>query len=221
MKILLVEDDPALGKAIAERLRKEGFAVDLAVNGEDGSHLGASEIYDAAILDLGLPKQDGISVLREWRKLKRTLPVLVLTARDDWTSKVEGFKAGADDYLVKPVRIEELIMRLRALGRRSAGQVTTLIECGSLSFDSQLGAFSLDGLPLKLTALELRVLSCLILRKGVIVRREDLFERVYESEGGADSNSLEVIVGRLRRKIGAKRIETSRGLGYRLVCDDK
>lgn len=220
MKILVVEDDASLREAIVGRLSAEGFAVDSAKNGEDGAHLGMTETYDAAVLDLGLPKKDGLTILSEWRKANRALPVLVLTARDDWTSKVEGFKAGADDYLVKPVRVDELIMRLRALARRAAGHATPVLTCGALSYDSQLGSFSFEGLPLKLTALELRVLSCLMLRKGVVVKREELFERVYDGEGGADSNSLEVIVGRLRRKIGSDRIETARGLGYRLVCDE-
>lgn len=219
MKILVVEDDRALGQAIVDRLKSEGFAVDFAGNGEDALHLGMTETYDGAVLDLGLAKKDGIAVLKEWRSENRALPVLILTARDDWTSKVEGFKAGADDFLVKPVRIEELIMRLRALNRRSAGQSRPKVACGSLQFDSQIGTFELDGLPLKLTALEWRVLSCLIMRKGVVIRREELFERIYDNDGAADSNSLEVIIARLRRKIGAAAIETSRGLGYRLVCD--
>jgi two-component system, OmpR family, response regulator len=169
------------------------------------------------VLDLGLPKVAGAAVLRAWRKNGRHLPVLILTARDGWTDKVEGFKAGADDYLTKPFRVEELIMRLRALVRRSAGHAAPKIACGPLSFDAQTGAFELDGLPLKLTALEWRVLECLILRKDVLIDRTDLTERVYEGDVGTDSNSLEVIVARLRRKIGRDAIETVRGRGYRLV----
>jgi two-component system, OmpR family, response regulator len=217
MKILLVEDDRLLSQEVAHALRRENFAVDVAVNGEDGQHLGETEAYDAAVLDLGLPKVAGAAVLRAWRKNGRHLPVLILTARDGWTDKVEGFKAGADDYLTKPFRVEELIMRLRALVRRSAGHAAPKIACGPLSFDAQTGAFELDGLPLKLTALEWRVLECLILRKDVLIDRTDLTERVYEGDVGTDSNSLEVIVARLRRKIGRDAIETVRGRGYRLV----
>jgi two-component system, OmpR family, response regulator len=217
MKILLVEDDRLLSQEIAHALRRENFAVDVAVNGEDGQHLGETEAYDAAVLDLGLPKVPGAAVLRAWRKNGRQLPVLILTARDGWTDKVEGFKAGADDYLTKPFRVEELIMRLRALVRRSAGHASPKIDCGPLSFDAQTGTFELDGLPLKLTALEWRVLECLILRKDVLIDRSELTERVYEGDVGTDSNSLEVIVARLRRKIGRDTIETVRGRGYRLV----
>jgi two-component system, OmpR family, response regulator len=217
MKILLVEDDRLLSQEIAHALRRENFAVDVAVDGEDGQHLGETEAYDAAVLDLGLPKVPGAAVLRAWRKNGRQLPVLILTARDGWTDKVEGFKAGADDYLTKPFRVEELIMRLRALVRRSAGHAAPRIACGPLSFDAQTGTFELDGLPLKLTALEWRVLECLILRKDVLIDRTDLTERVYEGDVGSDSNSLEVIVARLRRKIGRDTIETVRGRGYRLV----
>jgi two-component system OmpR family response regulator len=218
MKILLVEDDGLLARQIAEALRDENFAVDIAGNGEDGQHLGETESYDVAVLDLGLPKVPGAVVLRAWRKAGRQLPVLILTARDGWSEKVEGFKAGADDYLTKPFRIEELIMRLRALVRRSAGHAAPRIVCGVLAFDAQTGVFELEGIALKLTALEWRVLECLILNKEVLVERTALAEKVYEGDVGTDSNSLEVIVARLRRKIGRDAIETVRGRGYRLVC---
>jgi two-component system OmpR family response regulator len=219
MKILLVEDDRLLAQEIAQALRRENFAVDIAVNGEDGQHLGDTEAYDAAVLDLGLPKVPGAEVLRAWRRNGRQLPVLILTARDGWTEKVDGFKAGADDYLTKPFRIEELIMRLRALVRRAAGHAAPRVVCGPLSFDAQTGLFELDGLPLRLTALEWRVLECLILHKDAVIERSALTERVYEGDVGTDSNSLEVIVARLRRKIGRDRIETLRGRGYRLVAE--
>ncbi|CAN5233647.1 response regulator transcription factor [soil metagenome] len=218
MRVLLVEDDTALSEAIARALRAESFAVDVADNGEDGGHLGATEAYDVAVLDLGLPRRDGLSVLSEWRSGGRTFPVLILTARDAWSDKVLGFKAGADDYLVKPVRVEELVMRLRALVRRAAGHAASVIHCGPLSFEAQTGQFQLDAMPLKLTAFEWRVLSCLMLRKEAVVERLDLLERVYEGDADVDSNSLEVIIGRLRRKIGASLIETVRGLGYRLTA---
>ncbi|HEX8446600.1 MAG TPA: response regulator transcription factor [Sphingomonas sp.] len=219
MRILLVEDDAVLADGIARALRAEHFAVDIARNGEDGGHLGSTERYDAAVLDLGLPKRDGIAVLRDWRSGGRDLPVLILTARDGWSEKVEGFKAGADDYLVKPFRVEELVMRLRALVRRAAGHASARITCGPIGYDAQIGTFERDGLPLKLTAFEWRVLSTLMLRKEVIVERSDLIERVYEGDADVDSNSIEVIIGRLRRKIGPEMIETVRGRGYRLTAD--
>jgi len=218
MKILLVEDDRPLAKQIVQALHGEKFVVDVATDGVDGQHMGETEAYDAAVLDLGLPKIPGADVLRAWRKAGRQLPVLILTARDGWTDKVDGFKAGADDYLTKPFRVEELVMRLRALVRRSAGHATPKIACGSLSFDAQTGVFERDGLPLKLTALEWRVLECLILRKEVVIERSQLTEKVYEGDVGTDSNSLEVIVARLRRKIGRDAIETVRGRGYRLTA---
>ena len=218
MRILLVEDDATLANGIARALRAESFAVDVAGNGEDGGHLGSTERYDAAVLDLGLPRKDGIAVLREWRAEGRDLPVLILTARDGWSEKVAGFKAGADDYLTKPFRVEEIIMRLRALVRRSAGHAGALITCGRLVFDAQLGTFEFDGLPLRLTALEWRVLSALMLRREVVVDRGELIERVYEGDADVDSNSIEVIIGRLRKKIGPEMIETMRGRGYRVTA---
>jgi two-component system, OmpR family, response regulator len=217
MKVLLIEDDRLLAREIANALREENCAVDVAANGEDGQHLGNSEAYDVAILDLGLPKVPGVQVLRGWRTNGRQLPVLILTARDGWTEKVDGFKAGADDYLTKPFRVEELVMRLRALVRRSAGHSASRIACGPLSFQAQTGVFELNGLPIKLTALEWRVLECLILRKDNVVDRTVLAEKVYEGDAGTDSNSLEVIVARLRRKIGKDMIQTERGRGYRLT----
>src|ERR1700691_4600083 len=158
MKVLLIEDDRLLAREIAKALREENCAVDVAANGEDGQHLGNTEAYDVAVLDLGLPKVPGAQVLRAWRKNGRQLPVLILTARGGWTDKVDGFKAGADDYLTKPFRIEELVMRLRALVRRASGHGASRISCGPVSFEPQTGVFELDGLPLKLTALEWRVL---------------------------------------------------------------
>ncbi|HVA13158.1 MAG TPA: response regulator transcription factor [Stellaceae bacterium] len=217
MRVLLIEDDRLLAEQIGHALRAENFAVDIAANGEDGQHLGETEAYDAAVLDLGLPKVPGVAVLRAWRKKGRHLPVLILTARDGWTEKVDGFKAGADDYLTKPVRIEELVMRLRALVRRAAGYAEPRIICGPLTFDAQTGVFELDGLPMRVTALEWRVLACLALRHDVVVERSELNEKAYDGDADVDSNSLEVIIARLRRKIGHAMIETVRGRGYRLV----
>ncbi|RYC31996.1 response regulator transcription factor [Lichenibacterium minor] len=218
MRVLLVEDDAELAAGVAAVLKREHFAVDIARNGEDAQHLGETESFDAAVLDLGLPKVDGIAVLKSWRKAGRKLPVLVLTARDGWSDKVEGFKAGADDYLTKPFRVDEVVLRLRALIRRSEGHAESRIVCGPLTFDAQLGTFELDGLPLRLTGLEWRVLACLTLRKEVVVERANLIERVYDGDAEVDSNSVEVIVARLRRKIGHDRIETVRGRGYRLTA---
>ncbi|WP_232492317.1 response regulator [Novosphingobium kaempferiae] len=219
MRILVIEDDAALSDEIARALRAENFAVDVAANGEDGRHLGATERYDAAVLDLGLPKVDGLTVLQSWRAEGQALPVLILTARDAWAEKVAGFKAGADDYLIKPFRVQELILRLRALVRRSSGHASNKVTCGALEFDVQLGHFEMDGLPVRLTAFEWRVLSALMLRKDTVVDRRELLDRVYEYDADVDSNSLEVIVGRLRRKIGADMIRTIRGRGYLLTAD--
>ncbi|MCJ2010164.1 response regulator transcription factor [Methylobacterium sp. J-092] len=219
MKVLLVEDDAALGAEIAKALRAESFALDHAHDGEDAQHLGETEDYDAVVLDLGLPKRDGVSVLQAWRAAGRTLPVLILTARDGWSDKVAGFKAGADDYLVKPFRTEELVIRLRALVRRAQASGASRLVCGPLSFDPGLGAFERDGLPLKLTGLEWRVLSCLMLRKDAVVPRLQLIERVYDGDADVDSNSVEVIITRLRRKIAPAQIEAVRGHGWRLHAD--
>ncbi|MBB3944209.1 DNA-binding response OmpR family regulator [Rhizobium skierniewicense] len=218
MRVLLVEDDDDLSGRIASALRLENFVVDVACNGEDALHAGLTEIFDVAVLDLGLPKIDGVAVLKKWREAGRNLPVLVLTARDGWPDKVASFKAGADDFLPKPFKIEELVLRLRALVRRAAGYASSRLNCGPLVFDAQLGTFELDGLPLKLTALEWRVLSCLMLRKEIIVDRRELNERVYDGDADVDSNSIEVIVARLRKKIGPEHIETVRGRGYMLTA---
>jgi len=218
MRILLVEDDPDLGDAIARRLRAENCAVDLVDNGVDAQHLGETEAYDAVVLDLGLPGKPGAEVLAAWRKGSRAVPVLVLTAREAWADKVTAYKAGADDYLTKPFRMEELMMRLRAIVRRSAGHAAPQMVCGPLVFESQTGQFELDGLPLRLTAFEWRVLSQLMMRREAVVERLDLLERIYEGDADVDSNTLDVIIGRLRRKIGMTLIETVRGRGYRLTA---
>jgi len=218
VKVLLVEDDRSIATQLADALRQQNFVVDIARSGEDGQHLGETGAYDIAVRDLGLPKVDGSVVLKAWRDAGRALPVLILTARDGWSVKVEGFKARADDYLAKPFRTEELIMRMRALVRGAAGHGHTRVVCGPVAFDAQLGTFELDGLPLKLTGLEWRVLSSLIMRKEIVVGWMDLLNRVYEGDADVDSNSLEVIIARLRRKIGHDLIETVRGPGYRLTA---
>jgi DNA-binding response OmpR family regulator len=214
MRVLLV-DDRLLAKEIAQALRHENFAVDIAVNGEDGQHLGETGKLRGG--SRPWPSLSQVPLFYARGEERAQLPVLILTARDGWTDKVDGFKAGADDYLTKPVRIEELVMRLRALVRRSAGYAEPRITCGPLTFDAQTGVFELNGLPIRLTALEWRVLACLTLRHDVVVERSELNEKAYEGDVDVDSNSLEVIVARLRRKIGHKMIETVRGRGYRLT----
>ncbi|MCC7272358.1 MAG: response regulator transcription factor [Alphaproteobacteria bacterium] len=216
MRVLLLEDDLRLATALADTLRRAGFAVDHAADGEDGAAMGESEPYDAAVLDLGLPGRDGIAVLTGWRRAGRAMPVLILTARDAWADKVEGFRAGADDYLTKPFRLEEVVLRLRALVRRAAGHGGSVVRCGAIALDTQLGVFTLDGAPLILTAFEWRILAYLVHHAGRVVSRTELSEHVYEDHVERDHNSLEVMVGRLRRKVGRARIETVRGQGYRL-----
>lgn len=217
MKVLLVEDDPQIGAGLSAALREAGFAVDLSTDGEDGEFLGQTETYDAVVLDLGLPGMDGISILSAWRAAGRTMPVLILTAREEWSEKVRGFRAGADDYVTKPFRTEEVVMRLRSLIRRAAGHANSIIDCGPLSLDTQLGLMSLDGLPLKLTAFEFQLLSYLIHHAGRVITRAELSEHLYERDTERDFNSIEVIVGRLRKKVGSTLIETVRGQGYRLT----
>ena len=217
MRILVVEDDPDLGRQLTQALTQAGYAVDLAPDGEEGHYLGESEPYDAAVLDLGLPKMDGVRVLERWRSSGRGMPVLILTARERWSEKVAGFDAGADDYLTKPFYTEELLARLRALLRRSAGHASATIELGDLRLDTRAGRASVNGEPVKLTALEYRVLSYLMHHQGRIVPRTELVEHIYDQDFDRDSNTIEVFIGRLRRKVGAGRILTERGLGYRLV----
>ena len=217
MRILVVEDDPDLRRQLSDALSQSGYAVDLAADGEDGHFLGDTEDYDAVVLDLGLPKLDGISVLERWRQNNRTMPVLILTARDRWSEKVAGFDAGADDYLAKPFYTEELLARLRALVRRAAGHASPALECGDLRVDTRAGRATVGGAPIKLTGHEYRVLSYLMHHQGRIVSRTELVEHIYDQDFDRDSNTIEVFVGRLRRKIGADRIQTERGLGYRLI----
>lgn len=217
MRILVVEDDPDLGRQLVEAMTTAGYAVDLAPDGEEGCFLGETEPYDAVILDLGLPKLDGVRVLERWRAAGRGMPVLILTARDRWGEKVAGFDAGADDYLTKPFYTEELLARLRALLRRSAGHASSTIELGDLRLDTRAGRASVNGEPVRLTALEYRVLSYLMHHQGRIVPRTELVEHIYDQDFDRDSNTIEVFIGRLRRKVGAGRILTERGLGYRLV----
>ena len=217
MRLLVVEDDKDLNRQIVAALTQAGYAVDRAFEGEDGWFLGDAESYDAVILDLGLPKKDGISVLSEWRKAGRTMPVLILTARDRWHEKVQGFDAGADDYVAKPFHIEELLARLRALLRRAAGHASNELTCGPLSLDARSGRVSIDGNPIKLTSHEYRLLAYLMHHAGRVVSRTELVEHLYDQDFDRDSNTIEVFVGRLRKKLGVDIIQTMRGLGYVLA----
>lgn len=218
MRVLVVEDEQHLAAQMREALEGNGFVVDVVNDGNEAVYMGNNETYDAAVLDLGLPGRDGLSVLHDWRQNGRTLPVVILTARDGWSEKVQGFRAGADDYVTKPFRMEEIIMRLRALIRRASGHADVMIRSGELEYDTQLGTFHLAGLPLKLTAFEHQLLVYLIHNAERVVSRTELSENLYSYDNDRDHNSLEVIISRLRRKVGAERIETLRGQGYRL-CD--
>lgn len=218
MRVLLVEDDDRIATGLVDAFKQSGFATDRAADGQEGEYLGQTETYDAAVLDLGLPGMDGIAVLQSWRKAGRTMPVLILTAREEWSEKVRGFRAGADDYVTKPFRTEEVVIRLRSLVRRAAGHASTILVCGPLEFDTQIGLFTLDGLALKLTAFEYRLLAYLMHHPERAVTRTELSEHLYDRDTERDFNSLEVIIGRLRRKIGAGLIATVRGQGYRLAA---
>ncbi|MBH9579127.1 response regulator transcription factor [Inhella proteolytica] len=218
MRVLLVEDDTQLREPLRRTLVEAGYAVDEAATGPDALHLGQTEPYDAAVLDLGLPGLDGLSVLQRWRAAGRTLPVLILTARDSWHEKVAGIDAGADDYLAKPFHTEELLARLRALIRRAQGLASPLLQCGGLALDTRSGRVSLDGATVNLTAHEYRLLAYLMHRPGQVVSRTELTEHLYAQDFERDSNTIEVFVGRLRRKLPGVALETVRGLGYRLAA---
>jgi DNA-binding response OmpR family regulator len=218
VRLLLAEDDQTLCTKLVRVLHGEAFAVDVAGNGEDAVHLGATETYDGAILDLGLPVMDGVSVLREWRGRGLALPVIVLTAREAWADKAAAFAAGADDYLTKPFLPQELVVRVRALVRRARGQTAEIVSCGPLHHDVHTGGFFYDNAPLRLTGFETRVLITLMQYREHVVERRKLFDSIYEADSEVPTNSLEVLIGRLRRKLGAVRIETVRGLGYRLTA---
>ncbi len=220
MRILIVEDDADLSRQLKSAFKDAGYAVDVAQDGEEGHFLGDTEPYDAVILDLGLPLIDGVSVLQKWRADGKTFPVLILTARDQWSEKVAGFDAGADDYLTKPFHVEELMARLRALLRRAAGHTTDTIELGDLMVDNRAARAFVDGMAIKLTSHEFRLLSYMAAHKGRVISRTELVEHIYDQDFDRDSNTIEVFVGRLRKKIGTDRIETVRGLGYRLLDPD-
>jgi two-component system OmpR family response regulator len=207
MRILVVEDDPDLQRLLAGALRDNGYVVDTASDGVEGHFLGETEPYDAVILDLGLPEMDGIKVLEKWRKAGKIMPVLILTARDRWSDKVAGLDAGADDYV---------LARIRTLLRRGAGISTSDIECGPMRIDTRSARVTIHGNPIKLTSLEYRLLAYLGHHKGRVVSRTELVEHLYDQDFDRDSNTIEVFVGRLRKKLGVNLIQTMRGLGYKL-----
>ena len=217
MRILLVEDDADLSRQLKQSLTDAGYAVDHAPDGEEAQFLGDTEPYDAIVLDLGLPKIDGVSVLERWRKDGMSSPVLILTARGAWSEKVAGFDAGADDYLTKPFHTEELLARLRALVRRAAGHSAPNLSCGGLRLDPRAARASVNGEPVRMTSLEYRLLHYMMLHQGRVISRTELVEHLYDQDFDRDSNTIEVFIGRLRKKIGPDRIETVRGLGYRLA----
>lgn len=217
MRLLIVEDSPELHQQLRVGLTEAGFAVDGAMDGEEAFYLGETEPYDAVVLDLGLPRVDGLTVLRRWRAAERAMPVLILTARDSWTEKVEGLNAGADDYLAKPFAMAELVARLNALIRRSNGVAKTELVFGEVRLDTAARAVSRNGQAVRLTALEYGMLAYLALHAGRPISKTELTEHLYAQDFDRDSNTLEVIVARLRRKLGDQLIETVRGQGYRLI----
>jgi len=214
MRLLVVEDDPDLNRQLVSAFTDAGYVVDTAKDGEEGHFLGDTEPYDAIVLDLGLPVMDGVSVLEKWRRAGRKTPVLILTARDRWSDKVAGFDAGADDYVAKPFHMEEVLARIRALVRRSAGHASSEITCGPLMLDTKSARVTVDGSAVKLTSLEFRLLSYLMMHKGRVVSRTELVEHLYDQDFDRDSNTIEVFVGRLRKKLGVDVLRTIRGLGY-------
>jgi len=218
MRLLVVEDDENLNRQLKDALSDAGYAVDTATDAEDGHFLGDTEPYDAVVLDLGLPNPtDGLRILEQWRRDQRNMPVLILTAQSSWSDKVAGMDAGADDYVAKPFHMEEVLARIRALLRRNAGFASSEIACGPLKLDTRAARVTCDGAPVRLTSLEFRLLSYLMHHRGRVVPRMELVEHLYEQDFDRDSNTIEVFIGRLRRKIPGHLIETVRGLGYRLA----
>jgi two-component system OmpR family response regulator len=216
MRLLVVEDEPRLAGHLVDALRGAEYAVDVAGDGRRADDLARSEGYDAVVLDLGLPGVDGLTLLTGWRAAGLDVPVLVLTARSSWHEKVQGIDGGADDYLGKPFRMEELLARVRALIRRSSGHAVPELRCGSIAVDTRLAKVTRDGVAVRLTSLEFRVVAYLMHHRGRIVSQAELIEHVYAQSFDRDSNTIEVFVARLRKKLGATCIETVRGLGYRI-----
>jgi two-component system OmpR family response regulator len=219
VRVLVVEDEALLSRQLAGALSDAGYAVDCAEDGERADFLGQTEQYDAIVLDLGLPKVDGLTVLRRWREAGIGVPVLVLTARGSWHEKVQGIDGGADDYVAKPFRVEEVLARLRALIRRAKGLVTPELRCGALALDPRVAKVTVNDAVVKLTSHEFRVLSYLMHQRGRVVSQAELTEHIYAQNADRDSNTVEVFIARLRRKLGGAYIETVRGLGYRVEAE--
>jgi len=217
VRALLVEDDPDVGADVADALRAAGFVVDLCTNGEEAWFKGDVEDYEIAVLDLGLPRLDGLSVLRRWRTSGREFPVLILSARGDWTEKVQGIETGADDYLAKPFEMGELIVRVRALVRRAAGRASSVLDCGRLKLDTRRMSATLDGKPVPLSPLEFRFFDYLAHNADRAVSAGELAEHLYGAAESGDTNAIEALVMRLRRKFGADVVQTRRGFGYLLA----
>ncbi|MFZ0820226.1 MAG: response regulator transcription factor [Candidatus Acidiferrales bacterium] len=219
MRILIAEDEPQLSRELTSSLAQAGYAVDSADDGEKADFLAQTEKYDAIVLDLGLPKIDGLTILRRWRDAGILVPVLILTARGSWNEKVRGIDSGADDYVAKPFRMEEVLARLRALIRRAAGQVNPELRSGSLVLDSTAARVTVGGNTIRLTSHEFRVLTYLMHHRGRVVSQSELTEHIYSQGFDRDSNTVEVFIARLRRKVGASIIKTVRGLGYTIEVD--
>jgi two-component system OmpR family response regulator len=216
MRLLVVEDDLALQRQLVEALSANGYAVDIASDGREALYLGQEQEYDAVILDVGLPLMDGISILRQWRAEQRTMPVLILTARDDWHDKVSGIDAGADDYVTKPFHLQELLARVRALIRRASGVADATLRCGKLELDTRTSRVSCENEVISLTSHEFKILSYLMHHLDEVVSRSDLTEHIYAQDFDRDSNTIEVMIGRLRKKLPDGLIQTVRGMGYRM-----
>jgi two-component system OmpR family response regulator len=220
MKVLVVEDDTQVSRQIETALKKSGYVVETARDGQEGLYQGETGSFDAVILDLGLPKIDGIKLLYQWRNNGHNMPVLILTARDTWREKVNGLRAGADDYVAKPFQIEELVARVEALIRRATGHANPMIKCGPVMLDSTSNRVTCNDKTVELTALELGMLTYLMHHQGEVISKTELTEHIYEQDFDRDSNVIEVLVNRLRNKLGAELIKTHRGMGYQLVCNN-
>lgn len=220
MRLLVVEDELTLQRQLVEALSASGYTVDVASDGREALYQGQEQTYDAVILDVGLPLMDGISVLRKWRTDQRTMPVLILTARDDWHDKVSGIDAGADDYVTKPFHMQELLARVRALIRRASGVADATLRCGLLELDTRTGRVSCENEVIALTSHEFKILSYLMHHLDEVVSRTDLTEHIYAQDFDRDSNTIEVMIGRLRKKLPEGLIQTIRGLGYRMSQTD-
>lgn len=223
MRLLVLEDEPALRETLAQQFRTAGFTIDAAADGVEGEFAGLEYPIDVAVVDLGLPGRSGLEAIRAWRKAGKAFPVLILTARDSWQEKVAGLDAGADDYVTKPFRFEEVLARVQALLRRSGGWSQPLLKCGAVELDTRAQEVRVGGTSVELTAFEYRLLEYLMLRAGQVVSKSELTEKLYEQDFERDSNTIEVFIGRLRRKLDPDNrhqpIETLRGRGYRISRD--